>query len=212
MKTEEQSYEFSQRLERDNYWPSVAQSRLVEGRYADAIHLCKQGLARLPEHLSGRMIYALAVYGSGQMHAAREQVRKVLELDPEHLGALKLLGDIDYREGNVPSALAHYRRVLEIDPHCTGLKSLLPQTEISSPKLTLKRPTEKKETVDRSVSSRIPFFTETMGDLYLSQGHSRLAAEVFKKLLEQEPSDRLQAKLTRAERGGQEKENSLDVS
>jgi len=208
VKVSEEAQPFAAHLERNGYWPAVANRKLREGRFADAIHLCKKGLTRLPDHLSGRMVYAMAVFRGGQMQTARTQIHKVLELDPEHLGALKLLGDIDYREGDIPAALVHYRRVFEIDPPCTGLKSALGTRPASSRKVTLRRESENVASTQKGDESRIPFFTETMGNLYLRQGHSRLAAEVFKKLLQEAPNDRLQAKLTQAERGGKETENN----
>ena len=52
----------------------------------------------------------------------------------------------------------------------------------------------------------VPFYTETLGDLYYSQGHNRLAVEVFRKLSQDGDNPRLLHKLSEAEAATQEKE------
>ncbi|MBU0982891.1 MAG: hypothetical protein KKA42_03410, partial [candidate division Zixibacteria bacterium] len=66
------------------------------------------------------------------------------------------------------------------------------------------------ETAEKAPSTNrrsIPFFTETMGDLYLAQGHSRLAAEVFRHLIDQNDNPRLADKLMQAEGKTKEREH-----
>jgi hypothetical protein len=63
---------------------------------------------------------------------------------------------------------------------------------------------EAEPTVDDSDASapkwKIHFYTETIGDLYLAQGHLRLAAEVFRTLNERNHNHRLAEKLAEAQR------------
>jgi hypothetical protein len=91
----------------------------------------------------------------------------------------------------------------EIDPYCRGLKSDLGAAQLQ-PVRTITISHEAEPTVDDSDTSapkwKIHFYTETIGDLYLAQGHPRLAAEVYGTLNERNPAPRLAEKLAEAQR------------
>ena len=189
------------RLASDGYWPAQAVRALRDGTYSRAVRLCREFLAEQPNLVSGRLIYAEALYRSGQLESATEEFHRVLALDPEHEVALKRLGDIHFATGDYPAAMANYRRVLEIDPYCRGLRSELnrPAEPTTTRTITLARPAEPAGAENAGTLREIPFVTETMGDLYLAQGHHRLAGEVFRRLLAKNDHPRLAEKLARAE-------------
>lgn len=190
----------TEKLAAEGYWVAQAARFLEQGKYSETVRLCREHLDEEPDLTGGRLIYARALFQAGQVDSAGEQFYRVLSRDPENVVALKYLGDIKYSEGDEPSALANYRRVLEIDPHCRGLKSRLEtRPGQTTTTITLKR-AEEAPPLDSSVGLRkIPFYTETMADLYMNQGYPRLAAEVFRKLLERNENPRLSAKLAAAE-------------
>jgi len=193
----------AEHLVASGYWPARAAQFLADGTWSRAVEICKESLDEEPGCCSGRLIYARALYHAGQVESATEQFYRVLALDAENIVALKYLGDIKFTEHDEPAALAHYRRVLEIDPYCHALtspiKSSRPETTRT---ITLTRGGESRPTIDkrRGTLRKIPFYTETVGDLYLTQGHSRLAAEVFRGLYEKKPTPQLLEKLEQAQR------------
>ncbi len=154
------------------------------------------------------MIYGRTLYCAGQLESAAEQFYSILAHDPENLVALKLMGDIKHDSGDTVTALSYYRRVLEIDPNCCGLCSPVQRHRRETTQtITLVRhsepvPADAKET---SNLRRIQFFTETIGDLYLAQGHSRMAAEVFRILSKSNDNPRLAEKLRISEKKIEEK-------
>ena len=198
------------KLSAQGYWPARAASYLTEGMYSRSVEICKDHLREEPQSLSGRLIYALALQQAGQTKSATEQFYNVLSLDPDNLVALKCLGDIKYAESDEMAALSDYARILEIDPYCTGLKSDLKTTKRETAKtITFKREAE-APTSKRALPSQqreIPFYTETIGDLYLAQGHPRLAAEVYHALNEKNHNSKLVEKLKKAEHRIKEKEH-----
>ena len=114
--------------------------------------------------------------------------------------ALKSLADIRFAAGDELAAMGNYRRILEIDPHSHGIRSSLstgPKETMRT--ISLKRGTEEKSVAGRVSLRQIPFVTETIGDLYLAQGHSRLAAEVFRALIGDTGNRTLLQKLKQAE-------------
>jgi len=201
--------DFVSKLSAQGYRPAQATQHLAEGRYSRAVEICKEHLREEPQSVSGRLIYALSLYRTGQIKAATEQFYKVLAYDPDNLVALKQLGDIKFAEGDEITAMANYYRVLEIDPYCRGLKCDLHTTKAETTRtITLVR--EAESSVKGSATRPrwiIPFYTETIGDLYLAQGHARLAVEIFRTLSERNQNPRLAEKLAQAEQKIREKEH-----
>jgi tetratricopeptide (TPR) repeat protein len=196
------------RLVSSNYWPARAAQRLEQERFSDVVRICLDNLDDCPELISGRLIYATALYRSGQSESASEEFRLVLSLDPDNLVALKYLGDILYASGDATAALANYYRVLEIDPYCRGLKSGIERRRLTTTRtVTLTRGSEARPERRPQNLRDIPFFTETMGDLYLAQGYPRLATEVFRQLNETDDSPRIAEKLAEAVGKTKEKES-----
>ncbi len=131
----------------------------------------------------------------------------MLVRDPENLVALKYLGDIKFAEGDECAAMANYGKVLELDPFNRGLFSIVRnRPRETTTTITLHHAGETAEAGTPVALRQVPFVTETMGDLYLAQGHSRLAAAVFRSLQQQAESPRLAEKLALAERTMKEKD------
>ncbi|HWR83987.1 MAG TPA: tetratricopeptide repeat protein [Candidatus Deferrimicrobium sp.] len=200
--------ELMHHLAAQDYPPAVAAARLRAGRHADSVEICQRYLQQFPDCVSARLIFALALLRSGDMESASEQFYQVLSVDPDNEVALKSLADIKYARGDEAAAMANYARILATDPACSGVKSEIPASEASEVRvITLRR--EPETTVPDApgkTGRRIPFYSETIGDLYLAQGHSRLAAEVYRVLSERTGHPRLADKLAQAERGSREKE------
>ena len=182
------------------YWPARAAACVSEGKYSRAVEICRENLDDAPYLVSGRLIFGRALYLTGQAEPAEEQFRYVLSVDPDNLVALKHLADIRYEQGDEPAAMACYRRILEIDPSNGGLSCpLLIKPSETTRTISISRGTEERSPDPERPLRPIPFYTETMGDLYLAQGHSRLAAAVFRTLIKDNNHPRLQRKLSEAE-------------
>jgi tetratricopeptide (TPR) repeat protein len=195
------------RLTEQGYWPAVALGHLKEGRFSRAVEICRERMSEEDEVLSGRLIYALALYRAGQVEPAIEQFYAVLAIEPDNLTALKYLGDLKFDEGDEIAAQASYHRILEIDPLCEGLKGDLKRSQsMKTRTIKLNRPAETETPPQKKMNVDIPFFTETIGDLYMKQGYPRLASEVFDTLLAGSENPRLMKKLDAAREKINEKE------
>ncbi len=182
------------------YWPTQIYDFLGQGKYSRVVELCLERLDQSPELLSVRLAYGRALYHTGQTESATEQFKKVLGLDPENLVALKYLGDIRFAASDEFEAMACYSRILELDPASRALcsKVIKPSRERTRT-VTLTRSAEEiKSPAPRAMLRQIHFYTETMGDLYLAQGHHRMAAEVFEKLSATDDNPRLNDKKKQA--------------
>ena len=192
------------------YWTARAAKYFYEGQYSRAVVLCKENLPHHTSLVSAHLIYARALYHAGQLDSAAEQLFAVLALDTDNIVALKYLGDLNYRRGDEFTAMSYYLRILELDPLCEGLKSDLNNqpsgVKETTRTITISRPGEKTPSKKKPLLRDIHFYTETVGDLYLAQGHPRLAAEVFRVLNNREQNPRLIEKLSKAEQKVKEKE------
>jgi tetratricopeptide (TPR) repeat protein len=191
------------------FWPSQADSFLKDKDYQRAADICEANLAETGDLLSGRLIYAIALYHLKEIDRAADQFYTVLTKDPDNLTALKYLGDIHYNQEDVVTAMASYSRVLELDPYTRGLRcelTLAKATEKTSIKIL--RPPETKQTVCQ-LATDSPFMTETMGNLYLKQGQLKLALEIFRELSKREDNPHFKQRLAEVEEfvSRKEKEN-----
>lgn len=190
-----------------NYWPAIAYGYLNQGLYSKTVELCRKRLDQNPELLSGRIIYARALYYAGQLDSAAEQFQKILSTDPTNMTALKYLGDIKFVDKNELGAMACYEKILQLDPLSTILKSAIDKKHSEKTRtITLKRKKDEKTT--KQPLRPIPFYTETMGDLYMTQGFPRMAAEVYNRLSQNDSDHRLLDKIAKAEMKIKEKEQS----
>jgi tetratricopeptide (TPR) repeat protein len=198
-------------LSSKGYWPAVAMEYLLRKEYARAVELCTIRLKDYPDLISGRVILARALYHSGQFDSAEEEFYRVLQQDPDNLVALKYLGDMKFMNGDEATAFSYYSKVLNIDPKTRGLASSIDQeTTQKTHVLTLKKGHE-KETPGIRRLREMPFKTETMGDLLLRQGHSRLALEIFRELAVKNQDQRLFEKYEKTRKSLNIKEEN-DVS
>lgn len=184
----------TRRLADEGYWPAKAALHLDNGEYAQAVSLCREQLDESSESVSVRLLYARALQASGQGEAASEQFYDVLTRDPDNLVALKCLADFHYGNGDEGSAMLLYERVWELDPSTRGLQCRVERTREITRTLTL---TRAAEVPDGSELEPI-IVSETIGDLYLAQGHGRMAAEIFRRLSLRNPHPRIKDKLSQA--------------
>jgi len=197
------------RMAQNAYWPALAAIRLRERKYSAVVELCKEHLSETPGLISGRLFYATALFKAGQTESASEQFYRVLADDPNNIVALKYLGDIAFKSGDEFTAYAYSHRILEIDPLCSGINSdLAPRSTESTRTVTLVHGSESVSPQPSELRA-IPFYTETMGDLYLKQGHARLAAAVYRSLHQQTLRPHLLEKLKQAEDKARDKEKRI---
>ena len=190
-----------------DFWPLQAEAFLNDKDYKRTVEICEANLNDSEFTLSGRLIYALALYHLKDFDQAADQFYNVLTNDPDNLTALKYLGDIYYKQENIVTALASYSRVMELDPNTRGLKCEVAFARTEEPSsIKIVKPPETKQTVSE-LPADSPFMTETMGDLYLRQGHPNLALEIFRELSRRHNDSHFRMKLAEVEEFISLKEN-----
>jgi tetratricopeptide (TPR) repeat protein len=102
------------------------------GRLAEAIDICRKGLARHPEYLSGRATLGRALLDHGDLEASLTELAAVLAAAPDHLAALKGVAEIHARRGDTATALASYRQALALAREDPELSRAIADLEATS--------------------------------------------------------------------------------
>src|SRR6187200_2715821 len=98
---------------------SIAFAQLAEeyrraGRHADAVDVCRAGLALHPGYLSARVTLGRALIEVDQLDEAQAELEVVLASASENLAAIRGLAEIFHRRGALVEALKQYRAALAL--------------------------------------------------------------------------------------------------
>jgi tetratricopeptide (TPR) repeat protein len=120
--------ELRRRVQRDP--ASIAFAQLAEehrraGQLAEAVAVCRSGLAIHPGYLSARVTLARALSDLGQFTTARSEFETVLASAPDNLAALRGVAEVHHRQGSLAEALAFYRRAFALAPNDPDLERLI---------------------------------------------------------------------------------------
>ena len=167
-----------------------------QGRFDDAIMLCLQELKASPTYASARVVLGRAYLESGDSVKAEEEFHRVVELSSENLRARMHLGQICEAQGRVEEAIGHYEKALEFSPLNREIRaSLLRLRASNSPSAPPVYPQAsdvpeshaKFGSVESVETDENLFATETLADLYASQGLTDQAASIYRQLLDEQP-------------------------
>jgi tetratricopeptide (TPR) repeat protein len=107
------------RLEKEpnsRLFAQLAEELRKDGDFEEAIRIARAGLARHPAYPSARMTLGRALFDTGDMAAARQELESVLEGAPDNILASRLLAECLEALGDVHGALARYRATLALSP------------------------------------------------------------------------------------------------
>jgi len=177
-----------------------------QGRFDDAIMLCLQELKASPTYASARVVLGRAYLESGDSVKAEEEFHRVIELTPENLRARMHLGQICETQDRVQEAIGHYEKALEFSPLNREIRaslfrlrtSISPSAPSVHPQASdvpgLPEPHAGFGSVERDENL---FATETLADLYASQGLTDQAASIYRQLLDEQPvNEKIRGKLS----------------
>jgi tetratricopeptide (TPR) repeat protein len=149
------------------------------GRTREAVKLCREGLARFPDHATARLILAKSLLADGDPHEAWAEVHVILADNPADAQAHRLAGELERRRGRLPESLAHFRQAAALDPSDRE-SNLLAEVLDSGGKIP-------RGSILARVLADDTFATVSFGTVCLEQGLADEAAQIFLRLLERKP-------------------------
>ncbi len=155
----------------------LAEAYLAVGRGADAIDLCRAGLAIHPRSIDGRHLLARALISQGDAEAAEKTLLEAVEDLVEKAEVLGTLARLYDREGQDDKARLTAAAYLALNPDDDEVRGILAEPD---------EPTGPEPTTP---SRAEPPPTATLAELYFQQGHLDQAKEMYRRLLAAEPDN-----------------------
>jgi tetratricopeptide (TPR) repeat protein len=170
-----------------------------------ALALLQEGMSRHPNYFSALIVQGKSFLDLERPEQAEEAFRRVLELDADNLVALQSLAELATDRGELEEAARWYERLVQMDPlnedAAVAFKQLADRdmreaTEVIARDLDEPEPIEPPSddivaAAPESEDARHDpdLLTQTMAELYASQGLFEEAEAVYLELLKFRPGD-----------------------
>lgn len=109
-------------------WRRCSDTYSQAGDYEEAVSVCRHAVKWNPEHVATRMSLAEVLLSNGQLQAAENELRRILERDPNYVPALLRIGEVISAHGRWwawDSPLTYWKRALEIEPNNRAARQLV---------------------------------------------------------------------------------------
>jgi tetratricopeptide (TPR) repeat protein len=169
----------------------LAAAYSATGRHERARQMYLRELRERPGCIDTLLDFGDLLAQMGRLSEASEKYRRVLEQESDNADAHLALGELALRQGSDREALAAFRIAERIDPERPGVRrriaaALLKKGEVSDARRRLRADL-------RTLRAGSPAFTREdrleLGDLLLDAGLPGDAAEVFRGMVSEAPSD-----------------------
>ncbi len=184
----------------------LAEILIKRSQFDRATDILVEGLRRNPDNVTAKFLLGKIHLDRGMISQAKKEMEEVLQFAPDNVAASKILIQIYRDEGEPHKALGVAQSISFYIPGDDELKSVIEELEREISLAEERELTDESGSIDDQDSEE-PFpgllqaeiYTETMADLYMSQGFYADAAGVYEKLLERDrANDSLERKLERA--------------
>ena len=205
------------------------------GQFGKAIEVLQQGLKKFPKMVSARVLLGEIYYTSGDASLARVELEQVIKTAPDNFAAHRKLALIYRDVGDRHAAAKACEAVLQANPKDREMRDVLeellgePKEEkakagskgAAKPASTTVRLSE-SPVAEQAASAASAISTEaegeetdseTLAELYISQGHRDKGLEVYRRLVEKDPDNmKLHERIMMLEEGEAPKETPAQVS
>lgn len=95
---------------------ALSAAYLEQGRFMEAMVVCKKGIKSQPDNVEGRLLLAKVYAGQGKLPKAIDEVNAVLAQQADVADAHSLLGQLHERSGRFEEAIEAFKKAVELDP------------------------------------------------------------------------------------------------
>jgi tetratricopeptide (TPR) repeat protein len=163
-----------------------AESFLQQNLLSQTLAIAEQRLKQFPADVDAHVIAGDVLARMGRIDEALDILRKVEKIISDLSVVYVRIGDIYQKNGFNRDASICYQKYNALNPTVDQTKEItekliLPEQE-ESPRAEI------EETGDINLP-RPDFYTVTLADLYIKQGHLKMAAEVLQEIIRKEPAN-----------------------
>jgi len=160
------------------------ESLLQQKKLQEALSMAEERLSRLPLDLDARAFIHLTLIEMGRIEESRD-ILQSLDKDFVKLSFVYLRAADAYREkGLNQDAVLCYQKFLSLNPLSEHSR------EVTEKIALLQKEEPFTDEVDESGDANMPnpeFYTITLADLYVQQGHWKTAADILKEIIRRDP-------------------------
>lgn len=176
-----------------NLFIQLAEAHRLQGRYEEAIRICREGLKKTPEALRGRLILGKCYLERGMNTEAKQELEKVVAGIEECLPVFKLLSQVYLQEKNGDPALYHSPEEEKPKKGLTLLEMNLLQQKINRQSIPVEADIQEDlaapgRTLPGDQTPKV-IQTDTLAEIYLKQGHLEKALSIYQEILTREPGN-----------------------
>ena len=162
----------------------LADAYRMGGKFEEAIRVCQEGLRRRPKYAGAYIMLGRAHHESGDLLAAREAFQRVTQLAPDNLLAYGFLGQIAEARNELSQALDAYRMALTLYPFDMQIRAAVTRLQA---RVGDETQSASLAVAEASTAPKEPLATETLAELYASQGLYERAAQTYEHLMAEAP-------------------------
>jgi hypothetical protein len=164
----------------------LAEAHRREGLVEDAVRICREGLARFPASLRGRVVLGQCLLDQGAIGEAIVELGRVEREsggDPEVLALLR-----EVRLAGSQRRAVHADAAAEdVVPRRLRSAEIAADGPVETPVLILDEPGEAGEGAAADSTQADPLASSTLADLYASQGDRDMAETILRQITPDEP-------------------------
>ena len=165
---------------------SQVETFLREKRLPEALSMAEERLSNFASDIDARAFINLVLIAMGRIEESRD-ILQVLEKDIARLSFVYLRAADAYRENGLnQDAVLCYQKFLSLNPLAENSR------EVAEKIALLKNAESLADEGDESSDADSPgpeFYTLTLADLYIKQGHSKMAVDILTEIIKREPTN-----------------------
>jgi tetratricopeptide (TPR) repeat protein len=172
---------------------SIAEAYIDMNLYKEAAHVAKSWLKRYPIDADANIIHCHALLKMGHIEKVSEVLddleTKVLELSRIY----HRVGDLCLDAGLTKEAMKFYRKFISLNPAVSSAKEVY--KKVNALAATMDDASAEIDADAYNNADRVApdFYTTTLAELYIRQGHLDMALDVLGEILKREPENRMAA-------------------
>jgi tetratricopeptide (TPR) repeat protein len=165
---------------------SRTEELLRQNNLPEALNLARERLRSFPSDADAHVVSCKVLIGMGKLNEAREVMHHVDEIISGLALVYEQVGDIYREKGLNQDASVCYEKILSLRPGAEKAREIIEKMTLLD---QYENPVSVKETDDID-NDNIPepeFFTTTLAELYIKQGHLHDAQTILEEIIKKEP-------------------------
>ena len=172
---------------------SVAEAYINKNLYEEASHIAESWLKRYPIDADANIIRCHALLRMGNLEKVGELLNdleaKVLELSRIY----HRVGDLCLDAGLTKEAMKFYRKFISLNPAVSSAKEVYKKVNALAATMDDASAESDADAYNNAARVAPDFYTTTLAELYIRQGHLDVALDVLGEILKREPENRMVA-------------------